>query len=140
MGLYAENYWRLMRLFGPQRLDVGSYLSDVGDDLDLRLDLIERHPYTLELKLSYLFHDAHSGRPDPSAHVRVYLDSRQAEVTACYAASRVEDVVGRHADARAVYGHRLQMNAFLGKWLEYLGERGHSRFTLRPAGPIAAAG
>jgi hypothetical protein len=26
----------------------------------------------------------------------------------------------------------MRMNSFLGRWLEYLEERGHSRFTLRP--------
>jgi hypothetical protein len=133
MGLYAENYWRLTRLFGPDRLAVGRYVSSCGDGLELHVDVIERHPYTLELKLSYAFRDAASGRPEPSAHVRLYRDARVAEVTACYAESRLEDVLGRHADARAVYEHRLRMNSFLNKWLEYLGERGHSRFTLTAA-------
>jgi hypothetical protein len=30
-------------------------------------------------------------------------------------------------------GHRLRMNTFLGKWLEYLAERGHGVATLVPA-------
>ena len=29
-------------------------------------------------------------------------------------------------------GHRLRMNTFLGKWLQYLGERGHGIATLQP--------
>ncbi len=134
MGLYAENYWRLVRLFGPDRLDLGRWLSRVGDGLDVELLVIERHAYTLDLKLSYLFRDDLTGRPDPSAHVRVYRDARMAEVTACYVGSRLEDVLGRHAPARTVFEHRLRMNAFLDKWLEYLAERGHSRFTLAASG------
>jgi hypothetical protein len=133
MGLYAENYWRLTRVFGPQRLALGRYESRVGDGLDLHLDVLERHPYTLDLRLSYLFRDEHTGSPDPSAHVRLYADARVAEVTACYVGSRLEDVLGRGAEARAVFDHRLRMSAFLDKWLEYLSERGHSRFTLQPA-------
>ena len=31
MGLYAENYHRLARLFAPQQLAPGRYVSDVGD-------------------------------------------------------------------------------------------------------------
>ena len=31
-----------------------------------------------------------------------------------------------------VIGHRMRMNTFLGKWLEYLADRGHGAATLRP--------
>jgi hypothetical protein len=132
MGMYGENYWRMVRCLGPDALDVGHYRSSVGDGLDLALELIERHPYTLELRLSYLFEDARSGAPDPSAYVRLYRDAQMAEVTACYVGSRLQDVLGRDPPMRTVVDHRLRMNAFLGKWLEYLDGRGHSRFTLRP--------
>ena len=138
MGLYAENYWQLVHLFGADRLDVGSYVSRCGDGLDLSLEVIERHPYTLELKLSYEFRDDATGQPDPSAYVRLYRDARVAEVTTCYVDARLEDLFGRDADVRTVFDHRLRMNSFLSKWLAYLGERGHSRFTLRAAEPAAA--
>ena len=49
MGLYAENHARLQRLFAPARLGEGSYLSSIHDGLDVRLDVLERHPYTREL-------------------------------------------------------------------------------------------
>jgi uncharacterized protein YqiB (DUF1249 family) len=135
MGLYAENYWRVVRVLGPDTLEVGRYLSTVGDGLDLSVEVVERHPFTIELRLSYLFEDEATGAPDPSAFVRVYRDARVAEATACYIGSRLEDVLGRAAPARTVYDHRLRMNAFLGKWLEYLDGRGHSRFTLRRVDP-----
>ena len=35
MGLYAENHVRLVRLFEPQHLPVGRYVSSVGDGLDV---------------------------------------------------------------------------------------------------------
>jgi uncharacterized protein len=131
MGLYADNYWRLVRGLGPDNLEVARYRSSVGDGLDLSIDVVERHPYTLELRLSYLFRDAATGAPDPSAFVRVYRDAQLAEVTACYVGARLQDVLGLHPEPRTVMQHRLRMNAFLGKWLEYLEARGHSRFTLR---------
>jgi hypothetical protein len=132
MGLYAENYWRLTRLFDPARLAPGAYRSSAGDGLDVQLDVVEHHPFTLDLKLSYLFADPLTGQPDPSAFVRLYRDARMAEVTACYVGTRLEDVLGRFADARSVVEHRLRMSTFLSKWLEYLSERGHSRFSLKP--------
>src|SRR5580658_5351043 len=48
MGLYAENYHRLARLFAPQGLSPGRYVSDVDDGLNVHLHLQECHPYTLE--------------------------------------------------------------------------------------------
>ena len=132
MGLYGENYLRLHRLFWVESLQGSSYRSSVDDGLDLRLDIVERHPYTLELYLTYELRDPLTGQPDPSAYLRCYRDAKMAEVTHCYVGSRWQDVLGLDADARTVIGHRLRMNAFLSKWLEYLAEQGHSHFTLQP--------
>ena len=138
MGLYAENYWRLVRGFAPDSLKVGRYESSAGDGLDVVLDVIEVHPYTIEMRLSYRFHDDATGTPDPSAYVRLYRDARLAEVTHCYVGARLEDVLGRFADPKTIFDHRLRMNSFLSKWLEYLADQGHSRFTLKPALSAAA--
>ncbi|MGN6236610.1 DUF1249 domain-containing protein, partial [Dyella sp.] len=70
MGLYAENYHRLVRLFAPQTLTPGRYVSSVDDGLDVHLQLQECHPYTLELELTYDLVDAHTGEGTPSAHLR----------------------------------------------------------------------
>jgi uncharacterized protein len=37
-----------------------------------------------------------------------------------------------------ILDHRLRMNTFLGKWLQYLGERGHGVGTLAYQGPLAS--
>lgn len=132
MGLYAENYLRLQRMFRPDLLAGARYRSSVGDGLDLRLDVIERHAYTLELRLTYDLCDPVTGQPDPSAFLRCYRDARVAEVTHCYVGRRWQDALGVNPSPRSVLAHRLQMNAFLNKWLEYLGEQGHSRATLQP--------
>lgn len=131
MGLYAENYRHLMRLFAPDQLAPGSHLSVIGDGLDLRLDVIECHRYTVELRMTYDIRDPLTGEPDPSAYLRLYRDARQAETTHCYVGRRWQDVMGMYPPADALVGHRLRMNTFLGKWLEYLAERGHGVATLR---------
>ena len=141
MGLYAENHARLARLFAPSGLATGSHVSSVGDGLDLRLDVLERHPYTLELRLTYDIRDPLTGEPDPSAYLRVYSDARQVETTHCYVGRRWQDAIGLFPPPAELVGHRLRMNTFLGKWLEYLGERGHGVATMRPAPelPLPAA-
>jgi len=132
MALYAENHARLQRLFEPADLREGRYVSSIGDGLDVYLDVIETHRYTVELRLTYGLNDPVTGEPDPSAFVRMYRDARQAEATHCYVGRRWQDVIGLFPPPAEVIGHRMRMNTFLGKWLEYLAERGHGVATLRP--------
>src|SRR5690554_8008800 len=130
MALYAENHALLTRLFEPDILMPGSYVSRNGDGIDVRLDVLERHPYTSELRLSYDLCDPVTGQPDPSAYLRLYRDARQVEATHCYVVRRWQDVIGMYPPPARLVGHRLRMNTFLGKWLHYLGERGHGVATL----------
>ena len=132
MGLYAENHRKLVRLFEPGDLVVGSYASSIGDGLDLRLDVLEQHRYTSELRLTYAMVDAATGAPDPSAFVRLYRDARQAEATHCHVGRRWQDAIGMYPPTDTLIRHRLRMNTFLGKWLDYLAEQGHGVARLRP--------
>ncbi|MCC7097842.1 MAG: DUF1249 domain-containing protein [Thermomonas sp.] len=131
MGLYSENHARLVRLFEPLDLARGHYLSQPGNGPDLCLEVIERHPFTLDLRMSYGMTDPETGLPDPSANLRLYRDARQVEATHCYAGRRWQDVVGMNATPKRILDHRLRMNTFLGKWLQYLAEQGHGVATLR---------
>lgn len=132
MALYAENFTRLQRMFPVDELAGLSWKSSVDDGLDVRVDIIERHPYTLEVRLTYEMTDPVTGELDPSAYLRYYRDARMAEVTHCYVGRRWQDALGLDADAQTILGHRLRMNIFLSKWLQYLSDLGHSRFTLAP--------
>lgn len=132
MGLYGENYQRMARLLDLRALETGSYLSHCEHGLDLVVDVLGVHPYTLELRLSYRMNDPVTGQPDPSAYVRIYRDARQAEVTHCYIGRDWQDVLGLHPSPKVMFGHRLRMNSFLNKWLEYLVGQGHAPHTLVP--------
>ncbi|MEO6227718.1 MAG: DUF1249 domain-containing protein [Thermomonas sp.] len=140
MGLYAENHTRLQRLFEPADLVCGAYLSSIGDGLDLQLEVLERHAYTVELRMSYGLVDPQTGLRDPSASLRLYRDARQVEATHCYAGRRWQDVIGMYPPPKKILDHRLRMNTFLGKWLEYLAEQGHGVATLHPTDALQASG
>lgn len=131
MALYTENHTRMAGLFAPAGLEQGSYVSSVGDGLDVCLEVIEQHRYTTELRLTYAMTDPLTGQPDPSAFLRQYHDARQLEATHCYIGRRWQDVLGMYPPPAELVGHRLKMNTFLGKWLQYLAERGHGVATLR---------
>jgi uncharacterized protein YqiB (DUF1249 family) len=130
MGLYAENYHRLTRLFPLQRMAVGSYRSAVDDGMDVLLDVVDRQPYTVDVNLSYTLIDHVTGLPTPSAQLRVYLDAHVAEVMHCEPGKRLWQVLGPLPEARSVVQHRMRMASFLNRWLEYLAEQGHSLGTL----------
>lgn len=133
MALYAENFNRMTRLFEPADLAPGAHVSSIGDGLDLRLDVIAQHAYTTELRLTYTMRDPVTGEPDPSAFLRLYRDARQVEATHCYVGRRWQDVIGMYPPPAEVLDHRMRMNTFLGKWLQYLAERGHGVATLQEA-------
>src|SRR3546814_21085832 len=84
MGLYAENFTRLTRLFEPADLAPGRYASSIGDGLDLRVDVIAQHAYTTELRLTYALRDPVTGAPDPPAYLRLSRDARPAEAKHFY--------------------------------------------------------
>src|SRR5262249_37877017 len=108
------------------------YLSTGKDGLDLRLEVVEHHPYTVELRLAYeQLRDDATGQPDPSAWVRYYRDARQAEVTHCHVGRCWQDVLGLHPPIATLIDHRTRMNVFFSKWLEYLAEQGHAQSGLR---------
>lgn len=132
MGLYAENYHRLTRLFAPQKLVAGRYVSKVDDGLNVHLHVQECHPYTLELELTYEFVDAQTGQRAPSAQLRMYTDAHVAEALHCHPGRHLWQVLGPFSPAHTVFQHRLRMNRFLSRWLEYLPEQGHSIATLEP--------
>lgn len=130
MDLYEENHARLERLFAPASLVPDSYRSSVGDGLDVLLEIIERHAYTTEIRLSYDLVDPETGLNTPSAILRVYADARVAEATHCLPGRQMIDVLGPFPPIRVVADHRLRMNSFLNRWLSYLGDHGHSHHTL----------
>lgn len=129
MDLYGDNFLRLQALIDPDRLVAGVFISEGRDGLLLRMEVLERHNYTVEIKLSYTLRDDHTGALDPSANIRIYLDSKQAEASHCYVGRRWQDVLGIRPSPAQMVSHRLRMNGFLNKWLLYLKQQEHGPST-----------
>ncbi len=120
MGLYGENFRRLGDLVDINSLEQGTYRAFSAGKLPLTIEVIKRHKFMLELRLHYDFLDPQSGCYEPSVHIRAYLDSRQAEATHCYAGRDWQEQLGIRPATEVLLGHRMRMNTFLSKWLEYL--------------------
>src|SRR3546814_21178408 len=85
MGLYAENFTRLTRLFEPADLAPGRYASSIGDGLDLRVAVIDQHAYQTELRLTYALPDPVTREPTPSASLRLFPSRPHAEAPPSHA-------------------------------------------------------
>jgi uncharacterized protein len=118
MTLYESNYIRLGWLAGDLRALAGEHRSRMARDVDLKLTVLERSPYTTMLQLTYAFGGEPASPDAPDLGVRVYHDARVAEAHAFGAAARP---AGEGCDL----GSRWTRNMMLNKWLEYCVDRGH---------------
>ena len=138
MVLCEENYARLSRLIPGLPSREGRVVSHVEGAVDLHLTIEAQSPYTTLLRLTHVFGGEEAGRSalgsDPDVRLRVYHDARLVEATHCYVGRRWQDTLGLHPPPRVLLDHRLRLNTFIGKWLDYLVLRGHSRFTLAQHG------
>jgi len=124
LGLYSDNFERLLRLVDARSLVPGRYLNEANGQPALLLDVLEQQPYTTLLRLSLRFKESIPAE-DPESYWRVYHDARQAEVTHCrFDAHRVR-LFAPNTPARLIAQYRRQMNSFANKWLEHLLQGGY---------------
>ena len=112
------NYLRLMKLFPDLRvLDTAVMEVELnGLSLEVRMDVLERGPYTTLIRLRQ--HPQVPWNQEASLSVRLYHDARSAEVV---------EYQGRRHFLRAVYDYpnrdmrqpdeKAQINRFLGEYL-----------------------
>jgi len=125
MDLCEENYHHLSRMAPALRTLKGRYVSSLDSTIDLHLEILEQTPYTTLIHLTYFFSHSENRLPDPDAQVRIYHDSRQAEVV---------DLAQRALPLnmgveRPTMEQKWRVNLFLSKWLSYCVQQGH-RFLL----------
>jgi len=159
--LQTEIYRQLQLLIPDQVAHYDSFQSRVHRSPLLRMDILERHPFTHFIRLTYQFDSMDPLEIAPDAHIRVYNDARLAEVTSFDHVQGFErpahDWVGpdtRHPKDPAdvsnganphpistsswfqplqILQHSWRRNQALDKWLSYLLHQGHGLSTMHPA-------
>lgn len=133
MALYEGNFIKLMALAPALRLPSqvvasarAASISRAARDLDLHLCVDAVTRYTIDLRLTYLFQDAAGLAADPDLHLRVYLDARMVEVISWSNSHRHEVLRQLALTSSRELDRRWSQNIMLGKWLDYLGDMGHS--------------
>lgn len=125
--------YRALNVLLPDGLAESDHLvSQVGSGPELYLEVIERHPYTTFVRLSYIIGAERSH--NPNAHVRIYHDAAMAEATAFSPQQGIQRFAGPDLALNGLVARSWRLNRALVKWLDYLIAQGHVAETMRPVG------
>ncbi len=129
-----EEIYRQLQLLMPDGIaSEDAFQSRVNGSPVLHLEVLERHPYTHFLRLTYWFENDHREQLAPDAHIRLYQDARMAEVTAFNSDQAFRRTAHPWYPNRPLIQRLWRENMALDKWLGYLIQQGHSFETMRPA-------
>jgi len=129
----TEIYRQLQLLIPDQIAHYDSFQSQVSGSPLLRMDILERHPYTHFLRLTYQFKNDAKKEIAPDAHIRIYNDARIAEVTSFNPDQGFKRLAHPAWPQLSIFQRCWRLNQALDKWLAYLLHQGHSFSSMRPA-------
>lgn len=129
MAICETNYWRLRKLLLPEfpKFACGEVFLyslpalDRQTERQLRMQIIERCPYTTTLELTEILTDSNLSRwgLSPQLTVRIYHDARTAEVLAF---QQQKHFFGRYDYPNPQMRQRdekFQLNSLLAEWLNH---------------------
>ena len=126
--------FRQLQLLIPDEISLfDSFQSRVSGSPLLRMDILERHPYTHFLRLTYQFKEGEQHEIAPDAHIRVYNDARLAEVTSFNPEQGFNRMAHPGYPQHHLFQRSWRKNQALDKWLGYLLHQGHSLTSMQPA-------
>ncbi len=129
-----EEIFRQLQLLIPEQVvHYDSFISLVDGSPLLRMDILERHPYTQFIRLTYSFESSDEPELAPDAHIRMYHDARLAEVTSFDPDQGCRRTASPYYPHRQLFQKNWRQNLALDKWLGYLLLQGHSVATMQAA-------
>ena len=131
--LQTEIYRQLQLLIPDEIAYYDSFQSRVAGSPLLRMDILERHPYTHFLRLTYQFEKDEKREIAPDAHIRIYNDARLAEVTSFNHDQGFTRTASPYFPPNQLFQRCWRQNQALDKWLSYLLHQGHGITSMQPA-------
>jgi YD repeat-containing protein len=128
-----EIYRQLQLLIPDEAAQDDRFCSRVDGSPVLRLEILERHPFTHFIRLTYDFEGRVERRLAPDAHIRLYQDAKIAEVTAFDGEQAFKRAAHPWYPSGPLLERTWRENLALDKWLGYLLQQGHSFETMRVA-------
>jgi uncharacterized protein YqiB (DUF1249 family) len=127
MALYESNFIKFNRLLGAVDDRVGqSYSSQIIDDCDLYLTVESVEKYTRVMRLTYEIVACGEPVADPDLTIRMYTDARMTEVAGWASHHRHAELKCLAKRYKRELDKRWSRNMMLGKWLDYLTDKGHA--------------
>lgn len=130
--LQTEIYRQLQLLIPDEIAHYDSFQSRVPGSPLLRMDILERHPYTHFMRMTYEFDDEDSREIAPDAHIRMYNDARLAEVTSFNPEQGFKRLAHPLFPQYQLFQRTWRLNQALDKWLGYLLHQGHGITSMQP--------
>ncbi len=114
-----SNYQKLFRLIPNLRSLNKSAIGHTHNKPPLRIDILERNPYTLTIELTHCFKQQLSELLAPAVKIRIYLDAQLAEVIRDNDRPAVDRVYQNPGRALEIQEYKWRLNYFLQKWLDH---------------------
>ena len=128
-----EEIFRQLQLLIPDDYAFEDRLeSRVAGSPLLKLEILERHPYTTFMHLTYEFSDEDSTTQSPNAYIRSYQDARIAEATSYDSDQGCTRMAHPAYPSIQLMQRAWRLNRALDRWLDYLIRQGHSVVTMQP--------
>ncbi|MBR78058.1 MAG: hypothetical protein CMP02_01010 [Woeseiaceae bacterium] len=120
MTLYESNYAKLNHLFPniKQYDDDRSIKSPFGNDIQLGVN--KKTKYTMIISMTYSFEESEIIEYEPNLTIKIYFDSRSAEVIGIGKLSKknkLRDITYQNKD---IINQLWRRNIILNKWLDYI--------------------
>ena len=115
----SSNYDKLLRLVPDLSVLEDDSIGYSGCKPALHLEILDKGPYTITLKLSHCFANKANGLFEPDVKIRVYLDAQLVEVLRDHARSNVSSVIKDPGQSKDILNYKWSLNYFLSKWLDH---------------------
>ena len=120
MTLYESNYVKLNHLFPniKQYDDDRSIKSPFGNDIQLGVN--KKTKYTMIVSMTYSFEESEIIEYEPNLTIKIYFDSRSAEVIGIGKLSKKSKLRDITYQNKNIINQLWRRNIILNKWLDYI--------------------
>lgn len=120
MTLYESNYIKLNHLFPniKQYDDDRSIKSPFGNDIQLGVN--KKTKYTMIISMTYSFEESEIIEYEPNLTIKIYFDSRSAEVIGIGKLSKKSKLRDITYQNKNIINQLWRRNIILNKWLDYI--------------------
>ncbi|MBC8518797.1 MAG: DUF1249 domain-containing protein [Gammaproteobacteria bacterium] len=126
MALYEENFDLFFRLVPDVRTRNFEKQFVAEGEFPLFLTVVEENKFTTTLLLTHRFVGLSGSEEEPSAKIRLYHDSQQAEVMSMSQGESLRSFLSLVRDGEENLDARWRLNLFLNHWLRHCIEQDYS--------------